>query len=228
MQKLHILIVEDEKLLALNLSIQLKSQGYDIVESVANTELAHRMLQQHPHINFLLLAIHLNDNIDGIDFYKQIKQKVPVIYLTSYTDEATMNKAIATHPFGYLIKPLYKEELFALLKLATLQHKESLQNTQNVIKLPSNYTFDTIDEILAHNGEQIKMSGKKLQLLKILINAKGKYVPFYLLEDALYQDTPPSESSLRTLVYRLRLELTYDIIQTERAYGIKLKMILDN
>lgn len=225
MQNLHILIVEDESLLALELSIQLKSQGYNVVDYVTDIKLAHQVLQQHPYINLLLLDIHLNEKIDGIDFYKQIKETIPVIYLTAYTDEATINKAIATRPLGYLAKPVHKRELFALLKLASLKHKESLQDTQDVIKLPNNYTFDTIHEILTHNDKRIKINGKTLQLLKILIDARGEYVPFYLLEDALYKDTPPSESSLRTLVYRLRSKLKNNMIETERTYGIRLKMI---
>lgn len=222
---LHILIVEDESLLALDLSMQLKSKGYDVVDYVTNTKQAVESFEKYPHINLLLMDIHLNETTDGIDLYKQLPHNLPVIYLTAFTDDATINKAVATHPLGYLVKPLHKQELFALLKLASLQHTESLQNTQTIIQLPNNYAFDTINEILTQHDQHIKIGGKKLQLLKLLIEAKGDFVPFHFLENTLYRDNPPGESSLRTLIYRLRSDLANDMIETERTYGIRLKMI---
>ena len=59
---------------------------------------------------------------------------------------------------------------------------------------------------------------------KILIDAKGNYVPLSVLEEMLYQDAPPSPSSLRTLIYRLRSLLGSDLIETQRSQGVRLNL----
>ncbi|QOP41727.1 response regulator [Sulfurimonas marina] len=224
MKGLNILIIEDESILALNLSLQLKEAGFHVVDNATNFEDAFSLLKQHSEINLLIMDIHLNDKIDGVDFYKQLNEKIPVIYLTAYTDDQTINKAIETQPLGYLAKPLNERELFALLKLAALKRKPLQTSKENLLTLPNNYIFDREHDILTHNGQRVKINGKKLQLLKLLIEAKGEYIPFEIIEDELYKDNPPSESSLRTLVYRLRSQLGYDFIETQRAYGIRLSM----
>lgn len=223
MKDLNILIVEDESLLALNLSLQLKEDGLNVVDYATNVESALQTIQQNKKINLLIMDIHLNDSLDGIDLYKKLDRKIPVIYLTAYTDDATLDKAIATQPLGYLVKPLNEKELLALLKLAALQATKNTKLNTSLIKLAHNYTFDMQHNILFHNENRVKINGKKLQLLKLLVEAKGEYIPFEIIEDELYKENPPSESSLRTLVYRLRTELQYEMIETKRAYGIRLR-----
>jgi len=71
----------------------------------------------------------------------------------------------------------------------------------------------------------VKLSHKKTELLRLLINAKGAVVSFKTIEDTLYQENPPSESTLRTLIYRLRKELDQEMIETELNYGIRLRIL---
>jgi DNA-binding response OmpR family regulator len=218
---LKILIVEDESLLALELAMSIKSYGYNIVDYVTTPADAKKILQeQSPEL--ILMDINLNNKIDGIELYRSFETTAQVIYLTAYIDDATVTKAISTHPLGYLVKPHNESELQALLKLAQLKKGLLEQKENHLIKLPHDYIFDTHQEKLFHKENFIKLGTKKLQLFKMLIEAKGAFVSFKEIEDELYKDNPPSASSIRTLIYRLRNQLESDMIENELNYGIRL------
>jgi len=221
--KLHILIVEDESLLALELATTIKNYGYDVVDYVTTPSDARETLQKE-HVNLIIMDINLNTSIDGIDFYKSLDTDSQVIYITAYRDDKTVSKAVETEPLGYLIKPHNEDELMVLLKLADvkLKHQSQKQQSSEVVELSNDYTFDMISDMLYHRNHFVKLSSKKLKLLKLLIQAKGNIVSFKTIEDELWQDTPPSESSIRTLIYRLRAVLQADMIESELNYGIKL------
>jgi DNA-binding response OmpR family regulator len=219
--KLKILIVEDESLLALELATSIRSYGYGVVDFVTSPQDAKTILQKK-RVDLILMDINLNNTIDGIDLYQSLNTSAQVIYLTAYVDDTTINKAIATHPLGYLVKPHNESELQALLKLALLKKSLLEQEKNHLIKLSHDYSFDTRQEKLFHKENVIKLGTKKLQLLKMLIEAKGAFVSFKEIEDELYKDNPPSASSIRTLIYRLRNQLESDMIENELNYGIRL------
>jgi PAS domain S-box-containing protein len=90
------------------------SSGEKAVEMVAETQ-----------PNLVLMDIRLKGNIDGIEAAKRIHHSfdVPVVYLTAYTDEATLQRAKVTEPFGYLIKPFEGRELYTTVEMALYKHK---------------------------------------------------------------------------------------------------------
>ena len=225
MNRLNILIVEDESLLALELATSIKNYGYHVVDYVTTISETKQVIKTKT-IDLIIMDINLRDSIDGIDLYKALDTTACVIYITAYKDEKTIAKAISTQPLGYLIKPHKEGELLALLKLAELkvEQKSPKQKDSNLIRLSNDYSFNMQNEMLYHYSSFVKLSVKKLKLLKLLIAANGDLVSFKTIEEELYKENPPSESSIRTLIYRLRAELSPDMIESELNYGIRLKI----
>ena len=221
MSNLNILIVEDESLLALEFSSYLKDLQYNVVDCVTNSKDAVQAMQ-NSDVNLIVMDVNLGEDIDGIDLYTQLNTNTLVIYLTAYMDDKTIAKAIETEPLGYLTKPINDSEFRAILKLAEV--KIAKNATPHYVKLSNTYSFDMKENQLYNKGSFVKLSSKKLQLLRLLIEAKGELVSFKSIEDALYGDSPPGESALRTLIYRLRNELEHDMIENELNVGIKLKI----
>lgn len=89
------------------------------------------------------------------------------------------------------------------------------------IKIGENYYFDTHYQQIFCNNIPIKLSKRELQLLKILLNARGNIVPFDEIEYAIWDDHV-SDGALRILIYRLRQKLSHDIIETFPSFGCKL------
>jgi len=219
MHKLHVLIVEDESLLALELATTITQFGCHVEDYVTTPQKAKEVFESQ-NINLIFMDINLDDTLDGIDLYKSFHTDTPIIYITAYKDEATISKAIETKPLGYLTKPYSEAELSALVKLARMQ--QGVLSPQELIYFQNNYSFHPQTEELYHTDHLITLSVKKLQLLKLLLNAKGSVVSYMQIEDELYKENPPSSSSIRTLIYRLRSTLQYADIQNELNYGIRL------
>ena len=221
MSNLNILIVEDESLLALEFSSYLKDLQYNVVDCVTNSKDAVQAMQ-NSDVNLIVMDVNLGEAIDGIDLYTQLNTNALVIYLTAYTDDKTIAKAIETEPLGYLTKPINDSNFRAILKLAEV--KIAKNKMPQRVKLSQNFSFDMKENQLYNKGGFVKLSSKKLQLLRLLIEAKGELVSFKSIEDELYEDSPPGESALRTLIYRLRNELEHVMIENELNVGIKLKI----
>lgn len=123
MNPLRVLIVEDERIIALALQQLLTEQGYVVVGRVGSGEDALAHVRENP-VDLVLMDIHLERKLDGIEaaglIYRQYR--LPVIFLTAYADEETLRRAEACSPFGYLIKPIDARELNAAIRMAMSRH----------------------------------------------------------------------------------------------------------
>ncbi len=114
-----ILIVEDEAVVALDLKIQLLDLGYDVSGIAASGHEAVTAVE-HRLPDLILMDVRIQGAIDGIDVAKDIRNRheVPVIFLTSHSDDETVGRAAATAPYGYLTKPYQARELRAGIEVA--------------------------------------------------------------------------------------------------------------
>ncbi|MEO5359909.1 MAG: response regulator [Nitrospirota bacterium] len=161
MSKAAILIVEDEWIIAANLSSALEDLGYEIT-SVANTgeDAIKQAEEKMPAI--VLMDITLRGKMDGIEAADAIKAlyDIPVVYLTSNTDEATFRRAIDTDLFGYIIKPFEKLELKYAIEMAFYKHK-----MENVIKEKTRQLEELNKNLEIRVKEEIEKGLQKEHLL---------------------------------------------------------------
>jgi signal transduction histidine kinase len=128
-----ILIVEDELLIAKNLSKKLQKLGYKVVSIVSSGEAAIQYAND-TRPDLILMDIVIKGNIDGIEASAQIRDQfnIPVIYTTAYADDDTLERAEATGSYGYVIKPFKERDLHAAIKMALSKHQESLKISQSL------------------------------------------------------------------------------------------------
>src|ERR1051325_716721 len=102
MNKIGILVVEDENIVAKDIQQSLKKLGYDVVGVSATGEDAIEKAEQAKP-SLVLMDIMLKGEMSGIEAADYIRQKlnIPVIYLTAYADSGTLSKAKVTEPYGY-------------------------------------------------------------------------------------------------------------------------------
>jgi diguanylate cyclase (GGDEF)-like protein/PAS domain S-box-containing protein len=113
-----VLVVEDERIIALDLKQRLTALGYQVLAVESRGEDALRSVGElHPQI--VLMDIHLEGAMDGIETARQIyaEHRIPVVFLTAYADDETLSRASRSLPFGYLIKPFHQGELHATLQV---------------------------------------------------------------------------------------------------------------
>jgi DNA-binding LytR/AlgR family response regulator len=117
---LKILIVEDEMLIAANISIQLESLGYEILGIIPRGQEAINVIKSDKP-DLVLMDINLKGEMDGIETatLMQLDGAIPIIYLSANTDEASFKRAKATNPYAFLSKPFKKLDLKNALALAS-------------------------------------------------------------------------------------------------------------
>jgi len=119
----QILVVEDERIVAKDITSSLERLGYGVTGIASSGEEAVRMVGDKPP-DLILMDVVLKGDIDGIDAAEHIRKQydVPVIYLTAYADSTTLERAKGTVPYGYLLKPWQERELRTVIEIALHKH----------------------------------------------------------------------------------------------------------
>lgn len=152
----RVLIVEDEPIIVKSLENRLTKAGYNIIGSAASGEEAIQLAQQYKP-NIILMDINLSSKMTGIEAAEEIHKfmNIPVIYLTSYNDEHTFQKAKVTNPFAYLNKPFDGEQLQRVLDLTLLNFNitNQLEQTRKRYEIALEAGNTAIWEILISTNE---------------------------------------------------------------------------
>jgi CheY-like chemotaxis protein len=124
MTEAKILVVEDENIVALEIKKRLQKLGY-IVPSVASTGEDAISKVEGILPDLVLMDIMLKGEIDGIDAAGEIRKRfnIPVVYLTAYSDEETLQRAKLTEPYGYILKPFEENDLRTTIEIALYRHQ---------------------------------------------------------------------------------------------------------
>lgn len=129
MSEVKILIVEDERILALGLKKKLEKLGFKVTDAVSTGENAIESVKADKP-DLILMDIVLKGEMDGIEAAKLIinLHNIPIIYLTAYADDKTIERAVKTYPYGYLMKPYQERELKANIDMALhkFQHEKEI------------------------------------------------------------------------------------------------------
>ena len=117
-QPIKILIVEDEMIIAANMSLQLTALGYEVTGIMLKGEDALEHIKQNEP-DIILLDIHLKGELTGIETAHIIQQdaNIPIIYVTANADEAHFNEAKTTNPYAFISKPFKKLDLQRAIEL---------------------------------------------------------------------------------------------------------------
>jgi two-component system, cell cycle sensor histidine kinase and response regulator CckA len=124
MDQARVVVVEDERIVALHLQQQLTKLGYQVVAVAASSDVALRHIRQkRPEV--VLMDINIEGERDGIDTAASIPTDldVPVIYLSAHSEPGTLDRAKATKPYGYLLKPFSERELHVTLQTVLERHR---------------------------------------------------------------------------------------------------------
>ena len=142
-----ILVVEDERIIAMDLQNRLKRLGYAVPAVVSRGEDA---ISKAAEINpdLVLMDIVLQGALDGIEAAGQIHARlnIPVVYLTAYADEKTLQRAKITEPYGYLLKPFEERDLHTTIEIVLYKHKmeKELQESEKRYRLLAENVSDVI------------------------------------------------------------------------------------
>jgi CheY-like chemotaxis protein len=224
MPKVKILVVEDDKILAMGLEKKLKDSGFAITGIASSgAEAIDSVKEIQPDL--VLMDIVLKGAMDGIETAKFIISlyDIPIIYLTAYADDEILERAEKTCPYGYILKPYKDNELIANIKMAIYKHnlnKEEVVDfedvyrdvTQFIEEKEDSFREGIIDESIS--GPFNIDIGLKNIYISIDRNNKNSYKAFYkLLSDIIARYVMYEEN--KVIVYPRGDELCLEFAKTE-------------
>lgn len=147
MQKTKVMVVEDESIVAKNIQTRLKQLGYIVPLTVSSGEEALEKIESIKP-NIVLMDVVLDGKMDGIQTAEVIynKYKTPVVYLTAYADDQTLERAKKSTPFGYIVKPFEVKELKSVIEIALNSYNTHTELKETSERLKS--SFDTLESSL--------------------------------------------------------------------------------
>jgi len=159
MSAIKILLAEDNPLHASKMEMLLDILGYELVGVGATEDEVLKLLKSNEP-DLLILDISLADNSDGVQIASKTQsiKPLPIIFATSFEDKATLERALSTNPYAYLIKPVEKGSLQAAIELA---FKKFSQNPD----IPKKRD-EELDEVVLNDSFFVR-SGGKLQKVKL-------------------------------------------------------------
>jgi PAS domain S-box-containing protein len=128
MASVQVLVVEDESAIAITIEDTLKSFGYGVPAIVCSGEQAIQKVAEMS-LDLVLMDIRLEGSMDGVEAAKRIRSdfNIPVVYLTAYMDDNTVQRAMITEPFGFILKPFEPRELHIAIELALYKHRMEMK-----------------------------------------------------------------------------------------------------
>ncbi len=220
-----ILVVDDEAAICRFLRTGLESHGYDIVVAETGAEAVLNVAREKPDL--VILDLGLPDQ-DGLEVLQQIRRTslVPVVVLSVRADETIKVNALDLGADDYVTKPFGMEELIARVRTA-LRHRLQEEGAQPVFR-SGELAVDLVRRIVTVKGQEIKLSAKEYDLLKLLVAHAGKVLTHqFLLRELWGRADPDSVQYLRVYVRMLRQKLEENptqphYIQTETGVGYRL------
>lgn len=191
MLKSKILIVEDESIIALDIKTSLLESGYTVVAIGASGEDAIALASEHQP-DLILLDIGLQGPMDGIEAAQQIGKgsRAPIIFLTAQTDQATLDRAKQTEPFGYLIKPFDHPNLITTIEIAIARSqaeesvRESLRQQQAFNEVRSRF-LAVVSHEFRNPLNSILFSSELLQRYGETVDADRRELYFQRIHNAV-------------------------------------------
>ncbi len=223
-----ILIVDDEENIVQLIDYNLKNAGFDTVCAMNGQEAVERAKNENPDL--IILDVML-PAMDGFDVVRAIRQdnKVPILMLTARTDEFDRVLGLELGADDYLTKPFSMRELTARVK-AILRRigKENEQYNHNIIKVgPINIDVDSHKVFV--NDEEIQLTAKEYELLKLLVTNKDRVFTREVLLDKLwgydyYGDTRTVDVHIRHLREKVEADSSKPAhLKTVRGVGYKFE-----
>ncbi|MCB0707580.1 MAG: LytTR family transcriptional regulator DNA-binding domain-containing protein [Saprospiraceae bacterium] len=212
--KISVLIVEDDPIIASDISHYMKDFGYSPFPAVSSAADA-LLLMENIIPDFILIDVSLDGDMDGIELAEKINQDydIPILFLTAHHDRQTLDRIKATHPSAYLVKPLQVHNLQTSIELALYNHSHK--------KLVSKPQDTEMENFISGDHFFIKIKNQLRKILLEDIHALEAYDNYSFAHTKTGQKHIVG-STLKALELKLN---EYQFVRIHRSFIVNLKAI---
>ncbi|SMO34365.1 response regulator transcription factor [Paracoccus laeviglucosivorans] len=220
-----VLVVDDEQPIRRLLRTGLTAEGYAVIEARNGREARELVLSERPDLILLDLGLPDLQGHDLLERWRADALELPVIILSSRTDEGGIVKALELGADDYVTKPFGMKEIAARIRVA-LRHRLQ-QHGEKPIFQTGALSVDLVRRIVRIGEREVKLSPKEYEILRILVQHAGKVITHQHLLSHVWGNTGEVQY-LRVYVRQLRQKLEDDAdcptyISTETGVGYRLR-----
>ncbi len=218
--KVKILIVEDEIVLAQDISYRLTAINYEVIGIAPTVSSAIQLLAENRNIDIILIDIILKGNRDGIELARIINNQynIPFIFLTSHADNHLVERAKSVRPYAYILKPFNDRQVSVAIELALM-----------------NFSNKTPEKELLERREFDVADNQVLQIKDSLFLKKDHHFERVLLKEILFLQADSNYCTVHTtsdrFVYstvlkKIEAELPLNqFLRTHRSYVVNIHLV---
>lgn len=184
-----ILIVEDELLIAKDISIILENEGYDTTFGITSVEEAISEIENEEY-KLVLIDINLSNNSDGVELgnYLLKKDRLPFVYITSHSDNVTLDRIKDSRPHGIIIKPFKQIDIKSTVSIVLSNYRHKFID---VLRSDSEMKVDDVPYILKNVIEYINSNiDKKIEIQELANLTKWSHHHFIKTFTKYVNQTP--------------------------------------
>jgi two-component system response regulator LytT len=217
MSKTNILIVEDESIIAKDIQQSLKKLGYTVVGICATGEEAVKVSEEEKP-DLVLMDIMLKGEMNGIEAAAQIREKlnIPIIFLTAYADESTLNKAKESEPYGYIIKPFKEIDLRTSIEMSLYKHEKETD-----VKKERDFLYSIVENKDSKDILFVKSNSR-------LVKVKSSDIFFVeALKDYVVINTASARYTIHATMKDIEKKLpANDFVRVHRSFIVRIDKIV--
>lgn len=224
---LRVLVIDDEPAIRRFLRLSLAAQGYLVLEAESG-ESGYALLQRNA-VDVVILDLGL-PGVSGLDILKRLRESgssVPVIVLSSRSDEGGKVAALDMGADDYVTKPFGMDELLARIR-AAVRHRLQQDGERPIFK-SGDLAVDLVHRVVTVRETEVKLTPREYDLLRLLVMHAGKVLTHkFLLREVWGSET--DVQYLRIYIRTLRQKIEADpvqpaLVQTEQGVGYRLKIL---
>ncbi len=219
-KRAKILLLEDDMMLQEIIAEYLEEEGYEVLCFENGLEAAERAYEEDFDILLLDVMVEGQSGFEALREVRQSGKDTPAIFISARNTLKDLEVGFKSGCDDYLRKPFELSELLLRIE-AQLKHRHK----QQIFDFENGYSFDSSSGILSFKGKVQQLPSKERELLNILLESQGKFVPLESIYAHLWGDENPSEGALRVYIKHLRQIVGKDRILTRRAEGYCIQNI---
>ncbi len=219
---MKILILEDEKAMAVTLAEFLEDLGYE-VSLYANSDTAFDAVFERP-FDLLLLDVKVIGEKNGFEMLRALRQegvKTPAIFTTSLTDIEDLSHGYTCGACDYIRKPFDLIEL--QLRLEQVIKTHCFASDKQTIALPYGYQYDISAMKLRSQKETISLGKIEAKMIELLVKHRGNVVTYQMFWEEIWGEWI-DPSNIRVQVGNLRKRIAHDFISNVRGVGYRIDL----
>lgn len=218
LKRLSILFVEDEDILRNQISETLKIFFEKVYIAKNGMEAFEIFGEEKPDIILSDIKMPKMDGLKLAEKIREINHNIPIILLTSFSDQITLLKALNSGIDGYILKPLELNNFLETFD-KVLKRKGPIRK---FFSFSDGYIYNILSDEFYRDGELIILGKKEKSLLKLFINNHDRTLSKDEIFEAIWGYEEITESALKNLLNRLRSKIGFDIIISIKGSGWKL------